>query len=133
MRRPEERYGKENTPNQWRDVPGYGGAYQVSWDGRVRSWRWRGSHLCEKPKEMAQYTRRGSGCRYVKLTNSEGRSKDVPVGRLVAAVWLGQCPAGKVVYHKNGDLTDNCGGNLGFITPKALEKKPALLPGERRW
>ncbi len=119
----EDRYGKKNTPTQWRDVPGYDGVYQVSWEGRVRSWRWRGSHLCQKPKDMTQYTRRGSRRVYVKLTDGNGRSKEVPVSRLMAEVWLGKCSDGKVVYHKNGDLADNCAGNLGFITPKALGRK----------
>lgn len=123
-----KRYGKENSPNQWRDIPGYDGAYQISWSGQVRTWRWRGSHYLKEPKMLTQYIRqkRGKGRKsnrcYVKLTDSNGNAKEVAVIRLVVEIWLGGYPPGKVAYHKNGNLMDNSAGNIGFITPRQLGK-----------
>ncbi|MBQ7346059.1 MAG: hypothetical protein IJW45_08380 [Oscillospiraceae bacterium] len=111
---------------QWRDIPGYDGAYQISRDGLVRTWRWRGPHFLKEPKLLTQYARkprgkgRRSGRRYVKLTDPQGRSREAAVIRLMVEVWLGGYPAGKVAYHKNGDLTDHRDVNIGFITPRKL-------------
>ena len=110
----------------WRDIPGYDGAYQISWEGQVRTWRWRGDHFLKEPKVLAQYIRkprgkaRRSARRYVKLTDPSGRVKEVAVIRLMVEVWFGGYPPGKVAYHKNGDTTDHCYTNIGFIEPRKL-------------
>lgn len=110
----------------WRDIPGYDGAYQISWEGQVRTWRWRGDHFLKEPKLLAQYIRkprgkaRRSARRYVKLTDPSGRAKEVAVIRLMVEVWFGGYPPGKVAYHKNGDTTDHCYTNIGFIEPRKL-------------
>lgn len=73
-----------------------------------------------------QYVRkpRGNGKRsarrYVKLTDAQGRSKEVAVIRLMVEVWFGGYPPGKVAYHKNGNTADHCYTNIGFITPREL-------------
>ena len=116
-------------PAGWRDIPGYDGAYQISWEGQVRTWRYRGSRYLKEPKLLTQYVRkprgnsRRSGRRYVKLTDPSGRAKEVAVIRLMVEVWLGGYPPGKVAYHKNGDLTDHCCTNIGFTTPRELGRK----------
>ncbi len=110
----------------WRDIPGYGGMYQIDRMGQVRSWRWRGDHRARHPRLLVPYKRkrRGKGRQsnrvYVKLTDPSGRSAEVAVIGLMADVWLGGRPTGKVAYHKNGDLMDNCANNIGFIAPEAL-------------
>lgn len=110
----------------WRNIPGYDGAYQISWEGQVRSWRWRGDHFVKEPKILTQFIRkprggaRRSARRYVKLTDSQGRSREVAVIRLMVVTWFGGYPPGKVAYHKNGDLTDHCYTNIGFATPREL-------------
>ena len=110
----------------WRDIPGYDGAYQISGEGQVRSWRWRGDQFMQEPKIPRQYMRkprcggRRSARRYVKLTDGQGRGKEVAVIRLMVLTWFGGYPPGKVAYHKNGDLTDHCYTNIGFATPREL-------------
>lgn len=110
----------------WRDIPGYDGAYQISWEGQVRTWRWRGAHFLKEPKLLTQYIRkphgggRRSARRYVKLTDPDGRAREVAVIRLMVEVWFGGYPEGKVAYHKNGDTTDHCYNNIGFISPRKL-------------
>lgn len=112
----------------WREIPGYDGAYQISWEGQVRTWRWRGTHYLKEPKLLVQFVRKPRGNnkrsarRYVKLTDPQGRTKDVAVIRLMVEVWFGGYPPGKVAYHKNGNTADHCYTNIGFITPRELGK-----------
>lgn len=117
------------TPAEWRDIPGYNGAYQISWEGKVRTWRWRGDHFLKQPRLMIPYIRkprgkanRRSAREYVKLTDRNGVSRDVSVLGLMVKVWLGGCPKGMVPYHKNGITSDHCASNIGFATRKKLGK-----------
>ena len=110
--------------DEWRDIPGYDGVYQVNWDGEIRSWRkpGQGNYRREEPMIMTPFTKGGkSGGRRVcvKLSGANGRS-DVGVMSIVVDTWLGGRKEGLVPYHKNGDKGDNCVGNIGFATPKKL-------------
>lgn len=110
---------------EWRCIPGYGGMYQINWDGEVRTWRWRKDKIAQKPRILNQFmARRGrtGRARFVKLIDSNGKAQDVKVLRLMAEVWLGGIPEGKVPYHKNGDLADHCVNNVGFATRQELGK-----------
>lgn len=109
--------------NEWRDIPGYCGAYQINFEGDVRTWRWRGTGFSKTPRLMTAYLRgRGkkSRRRYVKLTDENGKSNDVPVLKIMVDVWLNGGKPGMVPYHKNGDLADNYVGNIGFATKVQL-------------
>ena len=119
----------------WRDIPGYNGMYQVSFEGEVRTWRWRGEHKMSQPRILAQYMRhkgRKSRARFVKLTDSNGRAKEVKVLSLMVDVWLGGGKTGKVPYHKNGDLADHCVNNIGFMTRTELGKKTGAKSSKRK-
>lgn len=124
------------TPNEWRDIPGYDGAYQISWEGKVRTWRWRGDRFLKNPKLMTPYVRKPRGKdkkrsprQYVKLTDREGVSREVDVMGLMVNVWLGGCPEGKVPYHKNGITSDHCASNIGFLTSKELGRLTSAKAG----
>lgn len=120
----------------WRDIPGYDGAYQISRMGDVRSWRWRG-RCSKKPHLLTQYKRqpRGNGHRsnryYVKLTTPDGKAREVAVIGIMVDVWLGGRPPGMVAYHRNGDLADNCLHNIAFATPKELGTKTGAQSSRR--
>lgn len=90
---------------QWRDVQGYEGLYQVSDLGRVRNKRQRilSAHL------------NGSG--YVQTTLSKGGRREYPlVHRLIALAFVPN-PEGKPqINHKNGTKTDNRPDNLEWCT-----------------
>lgn len=112
----------------WRDIPGYEGAYQISRDGQVRTWRWRGEHFSKEPRLLTKYIRKARYGRkpkrqYVKLTDSRGKPKDAAVIRLMVITWLGGYPPGKVAYHKNGDTRDDSLNNIGFISSRELGRK----------
>ena len=113
----------------WRDIPRYEGAYQISRDGQVRTWRWRGEQFLKEPKLLTQYlrkpkaNRKRSARRFVKLTDATGRGKEVAVMRLMVDTWLGGYPDGMVAYHKNGDTRDDSLNNIGFISSRELGRK----------
>lgn len=100
----------------WRDIPGYGGAYQVSDLGRVRSldrevrygdvsYRRRGVVLsqCARSRSSAHRSTRVAG-------------KNYQVHRLVLAAFVGPCPPGHEVRHLDGDPTNNTLRNLRYGT-----------------
>lgn len=122
--------GQEDAPilpsGEWREIPGYGGAYEISWEGQVRSYRWRGAQLTAKPHPLTAYMRKRGKCGralFVKLTDEHGKAREVKVLSLVVDVWLGGNRPGLVPYHKNGIPADNYVSNIGFITRKALGQK----------
>lgn len=101
------------VPEVWQDVPGYGGLYQVSSEGRVR-------------KRLE-----GGGWRFVKIVEGRGRSGKHQVVNLymngqnsqftvLRVVALAFCPdrmtGDAVAVHRNGLHTDNSLRNLMILT-----------------
>lgn len=110
-----------SVEEQWRDVPGYEGLYQVSDQGRVRSLPFKQRYLLRtgapawrttKARILAQQTQ-NSGYRLVHLHRGNKR-KALTVHRLVAAAFV---PGhGRTVNHLNGVKTDNNAGNLEWAS-----------------
>ena len=97
----------------WRDVPGYEGLYQVSDLGNVRSYR-----RTKGPPKPLKGTPYRSG--YVSVTlrkDGAKQRKRVKVYHLVLAAFIGPCPNGKEANHKFGDKTDNRLHSLEYATP----------------
>lgn len=119
------------TPQEWRPVPGYEGAYEISWLGQIRSYRYKGG-LLERPRYLHPFQHRKHGNQLmVKLTDSTGKTKEHKLMQLVVATWLGGVPEGKVPYHKNGEQDDNSVGNIGFTTLRTLGKKTGIRCNRR--
>jgi len=112
--------------DEWRDIPGYNGMYQVNYFGEIRSWRYRGNRKMKQPKLMTPFVKKPRGnCRrssrvYVKLADGKGKSREVPVINIMVDAWFGSRPAGKVAYHKDGVPSNNSVHNIGFTTLKEL-------------
>lgn len=112
---------------QWRDVVGYEGYYQVSNFGRVRSvdrvvpGRWGPTKLRGKINSQSVNSR---GYFRV-IVSKEGVGKDIYVHRLVAAAWIGPCPDGQQVRHGPNGRFDNSISNLCYGTPSedGLDKR----------
>lgn len=103
--------------NEWRDVPGYDGLYQVSQDGDVRSWRgWRGRRTKE-PQTLKPFTRKGRSGRktFVNMTTPDGRRHHVAIVAIVADTWMGGTPPGHDRVHINGMCSDNRVANIKFV------------------
>ena len=103
----------ETIPNErWLPVIGYEGIYDVSNLGFVRRAKpgpstWIGRKLKGSADDH--------GYMHVELYNGEDR-RAVKVHRLVAAAFIGLCPDGKEVNHKDGIKANNAATNLEYVT-----------------
>ncbi len=119
---------KVKSPALWRTIQEFGGKYQVSNTGRVRQVR----------------TLSGKKCRWEIYPESWGRGycsvtvwDDISavrryVHRLVAAAFLGPCPTGYQVNHKDLDKKNNRLENLEYVTPKENIRHYHALKKSRR-
>lgn len=98
----------------WKDIPGFGGKYQASVDGRIRR-----TYKSRELKELSRFTRKGKQTLWVKIT-LEGKSRERKTAHLVWLTFRGPIPEGLAVYHKNGDLQDDNANNLALIDRKSL-------------
>ncbi len=90
----------------WSAIPGFGGFYEVSNEGQVR----RVLHLPLKPaRDKRNYER-------VILSNGKNDRRRWQVHRVVALVFIGECPPGYVVNHKDGNPANNHVSNLEYVT-----------------
>ena len=94
---------------QWRDVGGYEGLYQVSDRGQVRSLH------PQNPLRILRLDKNPFGYLRARLCRN-GTAWHIVAHRLVAEAFLGPCPDGYEANHKNGDPSDNRVGNLEWTS-----------------
>lgn len=102
---------------QWKDIPGFEGYYQVSNLGKVRSLdreiTFRNGR--KRTYDGCFLSPKRSGDGYRKVALSVGRNiNQVSIHRLVMLAFVG--PSDLEVNHKNGDKTDNRLENLEYTT-----------------
>lgn len=97
----------------WKLVNEYEGDYSVSNFGNVRSER---TTTCTYTGRMLKNVTHRCGYLQVGLYKN-GRAKIFLVHRLVASAFLGPCPPGFQVNHKDGNKANNHLDNLEYITP----------------
>jgi hypothetical protein len=106
---------------EWRDIPGYEGAYQASSLGRVRS---LDRFIAPGRGVTRRFARgrvlRSSGVKYLQLClyDNGHRVRSEYVHSLVARSFLGPCPDGMEVAHNDGDRLNNRVSNLRYATRK---------------
>ena len=94
---------------EWRDIPGYEGAYQVSSLGNVRSIRWH-KPMVLKPSKM------GRG--YLQCHISyKGKEQYLYVHRIVAMAFVTNEDNRPYVNHIDGNKTNNDADNLEWVEP----------------
>lgn len=106
----------------WKPVEGYGGRYEVSREGRVRS---NDTHVnapqgtrLVKGRVLKPY-RMPSGYLQVSLHSAGAVCRKEYVHRLVATTFIGQPPSeSHEVNHIDGDKSNNDAGNLEWVTRK---------------
>jgi len=105
---------------QWRDVVGYEGWYQVSDLGKVRSVDRvvrgaRGEPKTLTGKVLKPAANSASDHLGVALCK-EGNQRTVCIHQLVMAAWIGPRPKGLEVLHGPNGVEDNSVGNLSYGT-----------------
>ena len=93
---------------EWRDIKGYEGKYQVSNLGRVRSLIDSHGNYREK---ILNYSPKKDGYIQVSLCK-KGKSKDFKLHRLVAEAFIPNSNNLSCINHKDEDKTNNCVSNL---------------------
>lgn len=119
---------------KWAPVPNWGDRYEVNECGQVRSKDMlvgakNNSQALRIGRELTQ-VRKNNGYLCVTLTK-KGYRAQVAIHRIVARVFLGECPLGLHVLHNNGDKTNNHFSNLRYGTP-AENVADTLVHGNRR-
>ena len=119
---------------EWRDIPGYEGLYQVSSIGRVRSFvSWRG-----KVDRIMVGSRHSDGYWQVSLRKG-GKRTTRKVHVFVLAAFVGPVPNGMEINHINGNKQDNRLENLEYCSRsenllhsyRVLDRKRAHNAGEK--
>lgn len=96
---------------EWRPVPDW--PYEVSSLGRVRR---TGRSQGARPGHILS-PRLNDGYPRIGLRGGPRQRWDVYVHQLVALAFIGPCPDGHQVNHKNGIKPDNRPENLEYVTP----------------
>lgn len=103
---------KPTPGEQWRLIPGTDGAYSASTLGRIR--REKRGHHARVGRVLKGYINEDG---YVKVrVYPRPDRRVVSAHQLVAETFLGPCPPGHEVNHKNGDKQDNRPENLEYVT-----------------
>lgn len=99
----------------WKPIPETGGWYDVSTQGRVRSWRKaRGTREDPIPTEVS--VSKDGGYYHARLKRADGRAFTRRAHQLVAEAFLGPRPGKQIIRHLNDDPSDNRVENLAYGT-----------------
>ena len=106
---------------EWREIAGTNGWYEVSSEGRVRSWRMSGRHGIGRRRAEARllkaYADEAGYCR-VSIYPVPSLLEVRTVHSLVAEAFIGPRPEGQVICHGDGDPGNNFVENLRYDTPQ---------------
>lgn len=95
----------------WEDIKGYEGKYQVSIYGNIRSINYNNTG---KPKNLKQKINKRTGHSEVKLSKNN-KTKDFMVARLVAEAFIPNPKNCPIVTHLNNNKQDNSIFNLKWV------------------
>lgn len=115
---------------QWRPIPGYGGMYELSKHGEIRSWRINGAghdvtERALEPRILAPTLRkiknRGRVLE-ISLWNGEGKGPPLNVKNLVRDIWMAGPQPGKVLQLIDGDPANVSVYNMRYVTRAEINK-----------
>lgn len=103
---------KEN----WKDIKGYEGLYQVSNLGRIKSLEFR-NHKYNFQKEKILKPNKSGTCKYLAITLSKNKKrKRYLIHRLVAETFISNPYNFAQINHKDENKQNNCENNLEWCT-----------------
>jgi hypothetical protein len=111
---------------QWRDIPGYEGYFQVSNMGGVRRIAHAEQYNRKANLGPATFKPNKRGYWEVMLARPKFR-KLYLVHRVVMLAFVGPCPEGLQVNHINGDKRDNRLENLEYVTASENMRHAAAM------
>lgn len=128
---------------EWRDVKGYDGIYQVSNIGNVRSVThttvYKDGRVGHYEGKMLTPQNGNNGYKFVNLSKN-GITNNVDIHRLVAETFLPKDDERNVVNHKDGNKHNNTVENLEWVTYSEnskhavrtglLDMKPFIIAGQ---
>src|SRR5688500_6879632 len=115
-----------SASEEWRDIPGWEGLYQVSSLGRVQSLtktihaisRWGTPQVYEREGRVLKLKVDKDGYLSCHLVH-DGKNQHFKAHQLVCRAFNGPSPSPKhVVAHNDGTRTNNVPDNLRWATPK---------------
>lgn len=112
---------------RWRDIPGYDGWYQISTEGRVRSYRAYGpGNRLEEPRELHPRLRNTSHGPYlvVALKVDAKTQRTHTMTRLMAETWMKNLPPDYIILLKNGNPADVSLSNM-VVSTRAEQRERA--------
>lgn len=104
---------QSTEPIEWRPVVGYDGWYEVSSQGDVR--RVRGGAGTRVGRPLRAWLTAETGYPAVTLSR-HGKQRKIHVHVIVAAAFLGPCPPGHEVNHKDLNRQNARASNLEYLT-----------------
>lgn len=122
---------KAAAPEKWKDIPGFGGRYQASTEGRIR----RVYEKSRNTKILQPFKKKGGShsnaeALRVGLTARDGRKTVRTVLMLVAQTFYG-VPEDMVPVHANGMKRDCTARNVRLMTKQELGRKFGADAGRR--
>lgn len=106
---------------EWKDIDGYDGFYQISNKGNVRSLKAvrciKGKNIIVKRERMMRPFDNGNGYKMVSLSK-DSRTKNFYVHRLVASAFLDNPGELEQVNHKDFNRSNNDVSNLEWCTAR---------------
>ena len=128
---------------EWRDIPGFEGLYQVSDKGNVRSLgrtrtvksKWGGVMNVEFPGKTMVLGEDRDGYRIVTLTSMDKKQKQYRVHRLVAMAFIPNTENKPQIDHiqPTKDGGTDCVDNLRWVTSKENYHNPISAEKCRNW
>lgn len=107
---------------QWKDIEGYEGSYQVSDKGNVKSLprkMYNGvAYFTSKERILKPRVAKDKSHYASVALRKDGRSKTVAIHRLVAHAFIPKIPGKTYVNHKDENKLNNVATNLEWVTPR---------------
>ena len=128
---------EELKQEEWRDIAGYEGLYQVSDLGRVRSLN-RVRIVSNKEKEYQTVIKgrllKGDPYKDVRrvILSKDGVKRWLHIGKLVAAAFLKELPRSGRLIHIDGDTHNNALPNLKWIAKRRRVREAELSKQDKQ-